>query len=209
MPNWKVHLEIAKRINEKLKYTDADLEKFNLGNVLPDINNCYIVTDISKKIDHKYTHYQDTKTEPSYINYKKIFKNEIYDDPLLLGYYIHLFTDYTWNDYFYTQYGKDERIKNLTHDEKRKIKQDDFKVYNNLFMDNKPRFSHFDELIVASKKINRISIIKEDIEKVEKFLKNQEKFNCDYKILSKEILDSKMNGTIENLENELHENKFF
>ena len=49
MPNWKVHLEIAKRLNEKFKYTENQLEEFNLGNILPDINNCFIVKDISKK----------------------------------------------------------------------------------------------------------------------------------------------------------------
>ena len=53
MPNWKVHLEIAKRINQKQNYTGKELEEFNLGSILPDINNCYIVTDISKKLDHK------------------------------------------------------------------------------------------------------------------------------------------------------------
>ena len=54
MPNWKVHLEIAKRINKKLKYTDANLEKFNLGNVLPDINNSFLSTFLKKFIFMKF-----------------------------------------------------------------------------------------------------------------------------------------------------------
>lgn len=203
MPNWKVHLEVAKRLNTKLQYTDKNLEKFNLGNLLPDINSCYIVTDISKKIDHKYTHYQDKKDEPSYVNFRKIYGIKIYTDPLLLGFYAHLYTDYTWNNYFYTNYDNHEELKGLTHNEKRKIKQDDFKVYNDLFINNIPQFIHFRELAQAAKEIDRISVTEEDIRKVGEFLEKQEKFNYNYKILSTEILDQMMDKTIYNLNNEI------
>lgn len=196
MPNWKVHLEIAKRINQKQNYTGKELEEFNLGSILPDINNCYIVTDISKKLDHKYTHYQDEITTPSYINFEKIYKNKIYKDPLILGVYIHLYTDYTWNNYFYTNYDNYEKLQGLSHAEKRKIKQDDFKAYNDLFIENKPQFIYTQELVQKAKEIDRVSINEEDIKKVEKFLKEQQKSNNKYKILTEKILNELLNETI-------------
>ena len=192
MPNWKIHLEIAKRINRKFNYTQNKLEEFYLGNILPDINNCFIVKDISTKLEHKYTHYQDEIEIPSYKNFEKIYKNKIYEEPIIFGYYIHLYTDYTWNNYFYTNFNDNEKLRGLTHEEKRTLKQDDFKVYNNLFIDNKPKFLNKENLVEKSKKIDRISINKEDIEKVEKFLDEQIKTENTFKILTKEILDKMM-----------------
>ena len=196
MPNWKIHLEIAKRINRKFNYTQNKLEEFYLGNILPDINNCFIVKDISTKLEHKYTHYQDEIEIPSYKNFEKIYKNKIYEEPIIFGYYIHLYTDYTWNNYFYTNFNDNEKLRGLTHEEKRTLKQDDFKVYNNLFIDNKPKFLNKENLVEKSKKIDRISINKEDIEKVEKFLDEQIKTENTFKILTKEILDKMMCDTI-------------
>ena len=196
MPNWKIHLEIAKKINKKFNYTQNKLEEFYLGNILPDINNCFIVKDISTKLEHKYTHYQDEIEIPSYKNFEKIYKNKIYEEPIIFGYYIHLYTDYTWNNYFYTNFNDNEKLRGLTHEEKRTLKQDDFKVYNNLFIDNKPKFLNKENLVEKSKKIDRISINKEDIEKVEKFLDEQIKTENTFKILTKEILDKMMCETI-------------
>ena len=196
MPNWKIHLEIAKRLNKKFNYTQNKLEEFYLGNILPDINNCFIVKDISTKLEHKYTHYQDEIEIPSYKNFEKIYKNKIYEEPIIVGYYIHLYTDYTWNNYFYTNFNDNEKLRGLSHEEKRTLKQDDFKVYNNLFIDNKPKFLNKENLVEKSKKIDRISINKEDIEKVEKFLDEQIKTENTFKILTKEILDKMMCNTI-------------
>lgn len=196
MPNWKIHLEIAKRLNKKFNYTQNKLEEFYLGNILPDINNCFIVKDISTKLEHKYTHYQDEIEIPSYKNFEKIYKNKIYEEPIIFGYYIHLYTDYTWNNYFYTNFNDNEKLRGLSHEEKRTLKQDDFKVYNNLFIDNKPKFLNKENLVEKSKKIDRISINKEDIEKVENFLDEQIKTENTFKILTKEILDKMMCNTI-------------
>ena len=196
MPNWKIHLEIAKRLNKKFNYTQNKLEEFYLGNILPNINNCFIVKDISTKLEHKYTHYQDEIEIPSYKNFEKIYKNKIYEEPIIFGYYIHLYTDYTWNNYFYTNFNDNEKLRGLSHEEKRTLKQDDFKVYNNLFIDNKPKFLNKENLVEKSKKIDRISINKEDIEKVEKFLDEQIKTENTFKILTKEILDKMMCDTI-------------
>ena len=47
MPNWKTHLEVDKRLNNKLKLKDNEYIEFLFGNILPDINNAFIVSDIS------------------------------------------------------------------------------------------------------------------------------------------------------------------
>ena len=117
MPNWKIHLEIAKRLNKKFNYTQNKLEEFYLGNILPDINNCFIVKDISTKLEHKYTHYQDEIEIPSYKNFEKIYKNKIYEEPIIFGYYIHLYTDYTWNNYFYTNFNDNEKLRGLSRNQ--------------------------------------------------------------------------------------------
>lgn len=203
MPSWKVHLEIAKRIGKYLNYNEKEQEEFYLGNLLPDINNSFIVNDISRQIEHKYTHYQDGKEIPSYENFKKIYNNKIYDNKLIFGYYVHLYTDYTWNNFFYTKYSKDERWKDLEHSELRKMKQSDFNVYSDKFIENRPQFANKKELAENTKNIERISITEEDIKKVERFLKMQQKSGLKYQILSEQILDGLMNNTIKEIEEEI------
>ena len=56
MPNWKTHIEIGLRLNEELKYDKKNLNLFLFGSILPDINNGYLITDISNKIEHDITH---------------------------------------------------------------------------------------------------------------------------------------------------------
>ena len=38
LPNWKVHLEIAKKLNKQINFDKEDLNLFLLGNIAPDIN---------------------------------------------------------------------------------------------------------------------------------------------------------------------------
>lgn len=56
VPNWRVHLEIAKKVNEQLRFNNEDYNLFLLGNIAPDINNGYIVEGISHIYDHGHTH---------------------------------------------------------------------------------------------------------------------------------------------------------
>lgn len=76
MPNWKVHLELGKRLNKYFNYDKEDFNLFSLGSILPDINNCYIVTDISKRLDHPITHF-GTYKESHYIKFYEKYKKEV------------------------------------------------------------------------------------------------------------------------------------
>ena len=46
MPSWGIHLGIANKLSQKIENIDKNL--FMFGNVVPDINNGYVVEDISK-----------------------------------------------------------------------------------------------------------------------------------------------------------------
>jgi len=74
-----------------------------LGSMLPDINNCYIVKNVLQKINHHITHMGKCKN-PSYIDFYNKYINEINNNnPIFIGYLLHLFTDYKFNDHFYSK----------------------------------------------------------------------------------------------------------
>ena len=79
MPSWGIHLEIANRVSNKIE--DVDKNLFMFGNVMPDINNGYVIRDVSKIIAHKITHYdgeQDFKGyRRFYIKYAKYIQNAL------------------------------------------------------------------------------------------------------------------------------------
>ena len=129
MPNWKTHLEVGNKLQKTLDYSSEDFQLFLLGSVLPDINNCYIVKNISVRFRHHHTHYSDDET-PSYLKFESQFLSEMKKSPLVYGYYAHLFTDYFWNNDYYTKI-KERGLQDEDHTLLRIRKQDDFKVYNN------------------------------------------------------------------------------
>lgn len=51
MPTWGMHLLVAKKLNKKLKIKDYNL--FLIGNIITDINNGYLVQNVSKVIPQK------------------------------------------------------------------------------------------------------------------------------------------------------------
>ena len=170
MPNWKTHIELGKRLNKYINYNDENLNIFLLANILPDINNGYIVKDISKILEHSITHFNN-KENPSYVNFYNKYKEEIkIDNPIFLGYYIHLFTDYTWNNDFHTKV-KETQFSNKERNELRKIKQHDFKIFNNKYIENYFETKNIKEIVNKVKKIEEISINEKDIINVEQFIK--------------------------------------
>ena len=67
LPNWKVHLEIAKKLNKQINFDKEDLNLFLLGNIAPDINNGFIVKEISHIYNHDQTHLYNEKNHSTYI----------------------------------------------------------------------------------------------------------------------------------------------
>lgn len=196
MPNWKTHLEVGKRINKKLKYTGSDLELFLLGNILPDINNGYVVKGISTIYSHDYTHY---KEDDFYIhkNFSKYYDYK--SNPLLYGYYIHLYTDFVFNNDYYANLKDNIRV--LTKDEQRIIKQSDFKVFNNKFINNKLAITDYDNALENANKVNHVSIKKDDLLKVVNYLDNQLIYDNTLKYYNEKELDDLLNKVVNDIVN--------
>lgn len=173
MPHWKTHIEIAKRCNEFLKFNKNDYTLFLFGNILPDINNGYIISDIVAHIDRNYTHFKDNDSHKIYLNFYNEYKN-IIKSPMILGYYCHLYADYSFNNFAYPILNNSESFNNYTKDELRRFKQDEFKRYNTNFSDNNITIYDYNEILEETKKINRVKIYKDDIIKVSKYLNNGE-----------------------------------
>ena len=104
MPSWKIHSKIANDLHKQLK---VNKKYFMIGNLLPDQDK-YNIPNLDKKIDRKITHFMNKefsikKYLPDYnAMYQKY--NTHFKNPILLGYLVHLLTDYYWNNYIYNKY---------------------------------------------------------------------------------------------------------
>ena len=89
-----IHLAVANEINKILK---KDSSKLLIGSIAPDISK--IVGETKEK-----SHFLDDVNDdlPNMERFLKKYKNDINDD-FVLGYYIHLYTDYLWFKYFMTE----------------------------------------------------------------------------------------------------------
>lgn len=95
MPTHKIHLAIAKRINDKIK---MDLDSIMLGSVLPDI--CL-------EEDHAISHYQvgekDLEGLANPDKFVQKYKKEL-SNPIMVGYLVHILTDKFYNEYIFKNY---------------------------------------------------------------------------------------------------------
>lgn len=98
-----IHAVVCNELNKKLK---RDTNKILIGTVAPDISKLIGETK-------KYTHFlgsDDEENIPDLDKFLSKYKNN-FDDDFVLGYYIHLFTDYLWFKYFIPEiYDKDKRL---------------------------------------------------------------------------------------------------
>ena len=164
MPNWKIHLEVGKRLNKWLKYEKSDYEEFLLGNLLPDINNGFIVSGIKKIKKHEITHFDNKKDFQHHLFFLKKYFGNI-KEPLYLGYYVHLITDYYFNYHFYTEKIVHYDISNYSKKEITEMKQHDFKLFNNKYLYNTIKISDIKN-VLNKIKIDEVKIDEEDIKKV-------------------------------------------
>ena len=95
MPSHKTHMSIAIEAN---KYLNFDNDLIMLGSVLPDLS-----------IDHKHrvSHCRNNQNGIKGLANPKIFLDkykENMDNPIIMGYLIHLLTDEFFNRYIYERY---------------------------------------------------------------------------------------------------------
>lgn len=98
-----IHMCVAKKINEKLKIRDENL--LLLGSIAPDISKHLGET---KTRSHFLTDGNTVDIERFLEKYKDKLNN-----PFMLGYFIHLYTDFLWDKYFISDIVENHTIKLL------------------------------------------------------------------------------------------------
>ena len=210
MPSHKIHLSIAKRVNDKLNL-DLDLDSIMLGSVLPDI---------CKSRNHSISHYQvgekDLEGLANPDKFIKKYKNKL-NNPIMMGYLIHILTDRYYNEYMFKHfyiYDEDDNgigmylkgKKKLLDGKTRKyLKHRELELYDKWLINNGyvPKFNDmncvdnvidFEEAKFNKEKIREyILSANKDIDKVNIFSKFR---FYNYKITTKEELDRIYNNCI-------------
>lgn len=213
MPNWGEHLLIANKLLKKIKINE---NLFLFGNILPDVQDGYLVKGISNIQPHKINHYDfngenyNTNNKKEYEIFYEKYSNKM-DNPIIMGYLSHLITDSLWNDAFYNNkcikengqlIGFINKNGELIKGEKKELriyKQEEFRIfqyyiyknYNNMKI---PQFSL--DISTNANIIENININDDDVRKVIEYI-NDIKINSSNKKEETQIF------TIEQLEKEI------
>lgn len=212
MPSWEIHLAIA---NDLMKKIVVEPNCFLIGNLIPDAER-YVIKDFSIFVPYRISHYAEKQqvgngweTLP---NVEKFFEYHEKDKKncMLLGYASHLLADYYWNKLTAERYTiRDEdgncigilkndgsRIQGSKED-RAFMKREDFDIFNqNLVKHKKMSLPEIDEKVMEELKIiKEVPFVKEDIEKIMMYLKNnREKLfhsneTKEYQLYSKEQIE--------------------
>ena len=206
MPGWNIHLEAGNRLADKLRLTDKDRKAFLLGCILPDINQGYI-NSVQVTKPHAETHYNFDKK--SSLNFYAENQAEVNArNPIFLGYLFHLYTDGYFNYDFYHSVKNHPLYKNLSHPQKARIKHHDFytfdaNLHHSVGINNREEST---ELAKKANQIRAVELIPEDIEVVEKILKddvlNDSIRGKPYKFYTAERLEQLIENMIDSFAND-------
>ena len=99
-----IHIAVANEINKKLKRNRSQLL---IGSVAPDISKIVGETKL-------YSHFLDSVDNdvPNIDRFIKKYQSKLNDD-FVLGYFIHLYTDYLWFKYFIPEICNNDYITKL------------------------------------------------------------------------------------------------
>lgn len=150
-----IHMAVAREINKKLKRNES---VYLIGSIAPDIAK---IIGIQRSI----THFEiENSGIPSLESFLSKYEKELNDD-FVMGYYIHLLTDYFWYKYFYTEIVNENTITKLdgtkvkvTNEEITKLIYND---YTNLNKDLIKKYSLNIEIFY-----NKVPFIKEKIKEI-------------------------------------------
>lgn len=191
MPTWAIHLATAKKVSEKI---DTNKNIFTFGNILPDIPNEYVVKEITHHVSHARTHFETDVLVVEHIEKRYDLRNFVkkyqskFSNPLILGYYVHLLTDYFWNDKTYGEHGIYDEEKNrigliLNNGERilcsteraRQIKTQDFRIFSKYIYDHHlaDKLEYQEEIKEYLKEIDWITLEESDIEKTIKYINDR------------------------------------
>ena len=116
-----IHMAVASEINKEL---NRDYKSILIGSIAPDI---------SKQIGENKTKSHFIRNEqniPELNDFLYRYKSDLEDD-FVLGYYIHLYTDYLWFKYFLPNFVNEDKnyIYDINTREKRKVNKEDMLKY--------------------------------------------------------------------------------
>lgn len=101
MASSMIHIAVANEINKTLK---RDKTKLLIGTIAPDISK--LIGESKLK-----SHFLDNESTdiPNIESFLKKYK-DFFNDDFVLGYFIHLYTDYLWFKYFLSELVENSRI---------------------------------------------------------------------------------------------------
>lgn len=112
-----IHLAVGKKVNEKLCKKE---EPFLTGCIAPDLAK---MIGISRDVSHFKTN-TDYDLNKFLNKYRKYISNDY-----VLGYYIHLLTDYLWYRYFTSEFYDDTSIVKLDNTKHKIVSENMAKLY--------------------------------------------------------------------------------
>ena len=213
MPTHKMHMAIANEVNKHLKLDD---DMIMIGSVLPDLT-------IDKR--HRASHFKNGKEgiEGTANPYKFLikYKNKL-DNPVMVGYLIHLLTDRYFNSYVFQNYYIYDENTHLIgikfHNEKallpiekiRYEKHRDFFIYDKYLIENGKvkKFKNYN----CIDNITDIEDAKFDKELIKTYITNANKdvengkkgefykeVNLKFNVMSQEELDKEFNTCVKQI----------
>ena len=171
-----IHMAVANEVNKKL---GRDNKKLLLGSIAPDISK--LVGE-----DREKSHFQINRDDPPNLEAFLIrYKNYLNDD-FVMGYYIHLYTDYLWVKYFISEIiDKDKYI--VTKLDGTKIKFDtEYLLYKYIYND----YTNLNINLIDEYNLD-LKIFYEDLPKIDNIIREIPMDKLD-------ILQNKMSEIIEN-----------
>lgn len=228
MPSWNIHLAVAKQVNKKLK---LNKNSFYLGNTIPDV-------DYGMKSIRKETHFYKTKCKkcpteklPDINLFLTEYKTKL-NNPLIMGYYVHLLTDYFYNDKIFSKYWvQDEKhniigikllngkIKNFNPENteiRKTYKHHDLYLYGKYLFNKKlVDLPKKDNILYKDAKLlkntlyekedldRRLDYLYSDYQKMCKYTIKEKIFGLHYKMIDKKELDNLFNECIKYILDEI------
>lgn len=149
MPCWTIHLGVASKLNENYK---LNKDRFLYGSILPDVASTNVYgRDFSHFFGSKMHDACPEEVIVDIEKFKSVYQENL-DKELILGYYVHMLTDYFYNDYVFRNFfikDENDHIIGLRTKEgdllipnpndtkgRRKYKQRDFVNYGKLLLEN-------------------------------------------------------------------------
>lgn len=141
MPSHKIHLTIASEVNKELK---LDNDSIMLGSVLPDLTT---LKDHGKSHYQVYGSYDEQLANPDkFVSEYKVKLN----NPIMMGYLIHILTDRFYNDYFYRNHCVFDESGNVN-----KVKLKNGKIKSPIRNYKQRDFGKYDKYLLKTRQVTK------------------------------------------------------